>query len=428
MRRLAPATHLLLLLLLMSACATSPDGTGRSLTGTSGPVEWEITDVGRIERSDGMRLRWSFTIVLREKAGTAIQFERIERGALGPYIETGGISRVAFNRRLEARSELRYSAAESWGWVSYAGTQFGGMAALGSLTIERRFIGKDANGQAIAVPVRVELHRGFGRRSRQPASPEPPLPPARQIQAADLMGLAGLWEGYYRSGEFQVPVDATIGEDGGVEIRENDPVTNRFRGSVSIRDGRVWYAGRESGELVLHQEGATRMLVGRLTGAASGSASPDIIPVRLEWKGGRGGVVTSAPATSTPAAPMTSAPASRPAVESVAASTLSGTYRGTVSGDQQGRPYSAQITVTLAQQGDQISGTWLTVDGGSGTVTGRLVSPTRADLRIEQLHPCPAQFTGAATIGEGGSTLGGSYAGAGCAGPVSTSFTVVRQP
>jgi hypothetical protein len=98
-----------------------------------------------------------------------------------------------------------------------------------------------------------------------------------------------------------------------------------------------------------------------------------------------------------------------------------------VSGDQQGRPYSGQITVTLAQQGEQITGTWLMPGGGSGTVSGRLLSPTRAELRVEQLNPCQATFTGMATIGEGGSSLGGSYSGPGCAGPVSTSFTIVRQ-
>jgi len=213
MRRPAPAAYVLALLLVASGCATSPDGGSRPLTGSAGPVEWEVTDVGRIERPDGMQSRWSFTIVLREKAGTAIQFERVELGALGPYVETGGISRTAFNHRLEARSELREGAVDTWGWVSYAGTQFGGSAALGSVTVERRFIGKDANGQTIVVPVRVNLHRGFGRPSRQPRSPAPPLPPARQLQATDLTGLAGRWEGYYQSAEFLVPAEATIGED-----------------------------------------------------------------------------------------------------------------------------------------------------------------------------------------------------------------------
>ncbi len=226
-----------------------------------------------------------------------------------------------------------------------------------------------------------------------------------------------------------MPVEAAIREDGTVEVGENDPVTNRIRGSLTIRDGRVWYAGRDSGELVLHQEGATRLLVGRLTLAASGSAPPEILPLRLEWKGSSGGAAPAAASPAPPpASPSPSVSTARSPMESAAISPVNGTYHGTVSGDQQGRPYSARITITLAQQGDQVTGTWLTTAGGSGTVTGRLLSPTRAELRIEQLHPCSARFTGMATIGEGGSSLGGSYSGTGCAGPVSTSFTVVRQP
>lgn len=248
------------LLILVSGCASSPDGMGRNLTGVSGPVEWEVTDVGRVERPDGMRSRWSYTILLREKAGMAIQFERIERGAQGHTLETSSVARIPFSRRLEPRAELRYSAVDSWGWVSYAATQFGGTAALGSLTIERRFIGRDSRGQEIVVPVRVELHRGFGRRSRQPSSQDQPLPPTRHLQAGELTSLAGRWEGYYQEVGFQVPVAAVIGNDGSVEIAENDPVTNRFRASVSIRDGRVWYSGRETGEYVLHQDGARQVL------------------------------------------------------------------------------------------------------------------------------------------------------------------------
>jgi len=213
-----------------------------------------------------------------------------------------------------------------------------------------------------------------------------------------------------------------------VEIAENDPVTNRVRASLSIRDGRVSYAGQQSGELVLHQDGATRVLVGRLS--TVGGGPPDTIPVRFEWRGITGSGASAAPTSVVPTPPATVARATPPPApaESAPAGTVSGTYRGAVSGDQQGRPYSARITITLAQQGDQVTGTWLTAGGGSGTVTGRLVSPTRAQLRIEQVHPCPAQFTGMAKIGEGGSSLGGSYSGPGCAGLVSTSFTVVRQP
>jgi hypothetical protein len=413
--------------LLLAACATSPDGTGSRFTGSSGPVEWEVVDMGRITRSDGMRLRWSYTTVLREKAGSAVQFETLEYGILTHNVGTGGFRRSEFSRRLEARSEIRLNTVDSWGWTaSGASRQFGATAELGTMIVERRYIGKNAQGQAIVVPIRLELHRGSGRPSRQPASSDPPLPPTRLLQTADLGSLAGQWEGYYQRDGFHVPMAATVRDDGSVELAENDPPTLRFRAKLSIREGRVAYTGQQTGEFALHQDGIRRVLVGAVTLPATGTASSVTLPVRFE----------STPSTAAASTPPTAPTAPNPlgavtAMPSGAAPSganpLTGTYRGTVSGDQQGRPYSAQITLTLAQQGDQVTGTWLTAGGGSGTVSGRLLSPTRAELRIEQLHPCPAQFTGAATIGEGGSSLGGSYSGPGCAGQVSTSFTVVRQ-
>jgi hypothetical protein len=151
----------------------------------------------------------------------------------------------------------------------------------------------------------------------------------------------------------------------------------------------------------------------------------------LSYLGPRVRTASGQPPATTLAPTVTPTPAQAvvrsSATTSPAAVDVSGTYRGTVSGDQRGRPYSAQVTVTLAQQGDEISGVWVMAGGGSGTLSGRLLSPTRAELRIEQVRPCAAQYTGAATIGEGGSSLGGSYTGSGCGGPVSTSFTIVRQ-
>jgi hypothetical protein len=267
---------------LSVACAGSPDSAAPRLAGESGPVAWEVTNVGRVERADGMRMRWSFTIVLREQAGSAIQFERIEASAHGPNIETGAISRIPCARRLHARSELQHNTGETWGFVSIAGRQFGGVSSLGSVTIERRYVGKDAQGRLVAVPVRVVLHPGFGRKSRQPSTPDRPTPPAKLLQAGELPSLKGTWEGYYTSNDFLVPITAVIGDGGSIDVAENDPVTNRFRGSLSLREGRIVYAGRETGEFVLHQDASRRMLVGHIAQAPLGSAPAVTLPVRLE--------------------------------------------------------------------------------------------------------------------------------------------------
>ena len=57
-----------------SACAPAPPNGSPALRGVQGPVEWEITDIGRIDSVDGRRSRWSYVIVLRERAGSPIQF------------------------------------------------------------------------------------------------------------------------------------------------------------------------------------------------------------------------------------------------------------------------------------------------------------------------------------------------------------------
>jgi hypothetical protein len=107
--------------LFLTACTTSPDGAAPRLTGQAGAIEWEVVDMGRMTRSDGMRLRWSYTVVLREKAGRAVQFEAVEYGILTHTVATGGFQRVPFSRRLEAGSELRLGVVDSWGWGSGPG-------------------------------------------------------------------------------------------------------------------------------------------------------------------------------------------------------------------------------------------------------------------------------------------------------------------
>jgi hypothetical protein len=347
--------------LFLAACATSPDGAAPRFAGKAGSVEWEVVDIGRITRPDGMRLRWSYTIVLREKAGSAVQFEALEFGIHTHTVATGGFRRSEFSRRLEAGSELRLSTVDGWGWASESpGRQFGSTAELGTMIVERRYIGKNAQGQTVAVPVRLELHRGSGRQSRQPASAVPPLPPTRLLQAADLGSLAGQWEGYYQRDGFHVPMAATVRDDGSIELAENDPPTLRFRAKLSMRDGRAAYTGRETGEFVLHQDGARRVLVGQVTQPPAGTAPALTLPIRLESASST--AATTAPPT--PAGAAATLSAAVPAIAPAIAHTVSGTYRGTVSGDQQGRPYSGQITLTLVQQGDQISGTWLMAGGG----------------------------------------------------------------
>jgi hypothetical protein len=274
---------LVVAILGVSACASAPPGGSPALRGVQGPVEWEITDIGRIDSADGRRSRWSYVVVLREQAGSPIQFEQVEHSAHQERIETGGAARrVPFDRRLGARSELRYPATDTWGWTS-SSAPFGGTAGLPTLRILWSFVGKDAAGGPVVVQAWVPLHRGLGRPSRQPSRVPAPLPPGHSLRPDDLPRLAGFWNGFIELDAYHVPVEAIVFADGSADVGLNDPVTRRFRAALSVRDARVWYSGGgESGGLMYHEDQKSQVLMGTLLRPSSGDGAPVEIPLWLE--------------------------------------------------------------------------------------------------------------------------------------------------
>jgi hypothetical protein len=466
---------LLVLGLWASGCATA----GR-VAGVAGPVEWEVIDVGRVDSVDGNRTRWSYTIVLKEKAGTSVQFERIERGARAQTLETGGLARIEFARGLAAHGELRYHTTDDWGFVSGPGPQFGGVGTLGPLAMERQFIGKDSGGRAIVVPVRVVLDRSFGRASRQPPRSIPSAPPMKSLEPPDLRSLVGRWEGYYQTPGFQIPIEAVIGENGSVEFGENDPVTNRFRGTVSVRDGRVWYAARDTAEFTYHEGGGRHVLAGHLTPGGGGSTR---IPVWLE-RTGSAPAAAVAPPSRTPDAGLPTAvrrafqeyrddprythfkafavdrrsgvwgrswsvPSAAAAMERAlyecgkrssacevyavgdsplesvspdqrAALLLGGAqlrYTGLLTTEREGRVETSAASVYLFRGRTEITGTWSRDDPPMmGVITGGVADTNRAAVQMTLTQPCRVEYAGNVSIGEGGRTLDASYTGPGCDG------------
>src|SRR6266478_3610868 len=61
--------------------------------------------------------------------------------------------------------------------------------------------------------------------------------------------------------------------------------------------------------------------------------------------------------------------------------------------------------------GKEVKGTWTSVQGKSGKVTGTLAGSNIARLRLEQLEPCAGIYAGSAVIVEDGQRLHGSYTG-----------------
>lgn len=255
--------------LLASTCATTAVGGPDAFRGTSGSVAWEVVDIGRIASADNQRFRWSYTIVLRNTGDTTIEITRVERSlsasARGDIIG-GTPTSQALRRTLRAGSELRVPASDDWGWIR--GGTFGGAATLSPITVRRRFFGTDQTGRPIEIDVQVRLDRGVGRLSTPPTAPEQ-LPAQRTLQASDLGSLVGTWRGSYRGerSPFDIPVEVTIAPDGTFQAGDNDPVTNRFSGTLRVQDGKLQYSQRrDSGTLALHEAGGKRMLVGRVSG------------------------------------------------------------------------------------------------------------------------------------------------------------------
>ena len=281
--------------LLATGCATEGTSSApRALRGVSGPVEWEIRDIGRLVSLDGQRMRWSFAILLREATGSTIQFERVERGSYAPGMEIiGGTAESRpFVRTLTPNSEMSYPVPESWGWDRSHATRhaFGGAGTISPLTVEYRFAGKDSAGGAVTVLARIRLDRSVGR-AVTPRPTTGPLPPMKNLDAADLPSLAGAWAGSYRAdrGDFDVPIEVVIRPDGSFEVGENDPVTNRFRATVRIRDGKLAYThGSDSGDLTLYEGDGKRVLSGHVSGprksAVGAPPTQSGYIVRIEWR------------------------------------------------------------------------------------------------------------------------------------------------
>jgi hypothetical protein len=138
--------------------------------------------------------------------------------------------------------------------------------------------------------------------------------------------------------------------------------------------------------------------------------------------------VASVPSGSRP--PASPPPAPVLAVErppTTPSDSLSGTYAGTVTGEQEGQRVTMRMSVTLIQQGQEVTGTWAASGGTSGTLHGAMAESSILTFRVKQLTPCPGEFTGTAVVAHAEPTLIGSYVGRGCRGPVQASFSAVRQ-
>jgi hypothetical protein len=161
-----------LLMVLLTACATDTQSRG-GLTGSSGPITWEVTDLKVRHSGDRKLIRWYYTLVLRETEGRAIQFETLQSGIYGPGVDTSTLRKGGFTSRLAAHSELRLN------YAPYMRSNVGG-----AMIVFYRFSGRDDSGRAVTLDVRVPLSGVRGSSSASAFTA--PLPPPRSLKAEDL--------------------------------------------------------------------------------------------------------------------------------------------------------------------------------------------------------------------------------------------------
>jgi hypothetical protein len=99
---------------LAGCAATMP---GRDLREKWGPIVWEVVDVRQRLVDNGVRTRWEYTVVLRNRGVTVVAFDRVALAsrARGTGYLWGGRSDELFDRRLEPNRELRFSRTDTWG-------------------------------------------------------------------------------------------------------------------------------------------------------------------------------------------------------------------------------------------------------------------------------------------------------------------------
>jgi hypothetical protein len=259
-------------------------------------VKWEVVDIGQVVATNDRGYRWSYTIVLTNTGTSAIQFERLQRGSRAAHLGTSDTRTTPFARRLAPGAQTRANFSDSWTFATGSPNAFGGSASLDTLTVERRFEGKDERGAPVSVPVIIHLDRGVGKAWVRPR--DVPRPPSKQVQA--VTELAGTWRGYYggRDDVFNVPLRIEVSTGGSFEAFENDPVTNRFQGRLAVRDGRVeWAQNRDTGALTLHEDAGRRLL----TGSFGGPRDPGRFDAELWLEAGPAtAAVSPAPSTTAP--------------------------------------------------------------------------------------------------------------------------------
>jgi hypothetical protein len=159
--------HLIALLTvaaLLSACASGD--AARTLRGQAGRVAWEIVDIEQALEDQGFLMRWTFTIVLRNRSDVGIAFEQVEMATQAVRTVDsiwGGMDTQPFAQRLDPGGELRIRPSQAWGCPLCPQADLRRIFADG-ITLYYTLLGRDDAGDAVKVPVAIRLNSSLGTR------------------------------------------------------------------------------------------------------------------------------------------------------------------------------------------------------------------------------------------------------------------------
>jgi len=271
-------------IILWACAAAAADNAGQS-----GGVAWEVVDVIQSRLADEQASRWDFVVALKLTTPGEIAFEHRQSGTVGQAPRQWPLK-----ARLRAGETLRM-----FHWERVAGGD--------RRDVYRRYLGRDAQGNAVTVEARVRLNGALGARMPAPASSHVAAPPVDVPLPSDLRVIrpaadaparwarfsgvwSGTWMGSNRPGALIVeevgPRDAIVVYSLGASgDRPPPPVWFRRKASIQddrlvvplFHDERVVYARGDDGGLVgtwTHDDGRNgRVALARQT--AAGKPAPN---------------------------------------------------------------------------------------------------------------------------------------------------------
>jgi hypothetical protein len=251
--------------LIFTGCASERVITPK---GESDPIAWEATDFRQSLEEQGNRMKWSYTLVLRNTGQATVSFDQVTVIAApqGAGIFSGGHQTHPYPRTLGPGAEIREPRSYSLGCTQSCDPQWVRHMLRTGVTQFIEFSGRDETGRAVRSTVRIRLDSTVGATTSTP-EPAPAATVTRQVSIREIGQIVGRWRGtMYGSGE---PLATLTIERDGTYAWFND----RESGGGTLAptgDGRMRFESATGwrGTVTLYEDGGPRRLTIDYEGAS----------------------------------------------------------------------------------------------------------------------------------------------------------------